>query len=92
MFNVYNSTGCDFSQIAVLTNCVKQQKRKKIYRLSAVKCHLMNTFFVGIPPHKWSTWRAVHCCNGDRKLTINSQLTFISGFNFGPGVLFHTLT
>jgi hypothetical protein len=48
--------------------------------------------FIKITPHNWSTWHAVHSCNCDLKLTITSQLTFIGGSNFGPGVLFRPLT
>jgi len=40
----------------------------------------------------WSTWRAVHSCNCDRKLAMNSLQTFISGYHFEPDMIFRLLT
>ena len=41
---------------------------------------------------KLSTWRAVHSCNYDRQLTINSQKTFIRSSNFELDVAFRPVT
>ena len=47
---------------------------------------------IGSQRHSKKKMLAVLSCHRDRKFTITSQQTFISGSNFDPDVLFLSLT
>jgi hypothetical protein len=70
-----------------------EYKKQRNCRFSVVKRHLIYAFFVRkITYPKRPSWPAVHVCNCDRKLTINSQMKFIGGSNFDPDTPFRSLT
>jgi hypothetical protein len=47
-----------------------------------------NLRFLFLKNYMWSTWSVVHSCNCDRKLTMKSHHTFISGNHFDPDMIF----
>ena len=64
---------CDDFQMLFWWIGLKTQNTKN-YRVSAIKCHLLITFyFLIITPLNWCSWHATHSCNHDWKLTITAH-------------------
>ena len=76
---------CEDFQTAFSMNRVEYKKQRNYYKYYT---KLIYIFIFKITFPKWVSWHAVPSCNCDRKLTITSQRTFITGSNSVPVVLF----
>ena len=78
--------GCSTSVALATGPTDEEEEETKKYGISAVKCHLIFTFyFLKITSLNCCCWYAIHSCNHDQKLTITTKtrnLHYISYSSF----------